>query len=728
VAMTTPHDFSTTARALSRAAALGFALLLSGCVLPFSTLETPSGLYTTNTTYSEIQVSWTGTDTADEVLEVERSEDGVDWTQVGLVNPGQSAFVDQNLDCGTTYYYRVRARSANGAGVSGYSEAISGTTDVCLPDTPSPIAPNTLVEITTPTFTWQAAASAVSYRLIITGASGSVYEDEFDTDDICTGDRCSAVPEVELLRGTYNWQVEAWNGEGSRTTSEAVSFDVAVPEPPTAPNLISPTGAVTTSTPTFTWNEVPEATWYFLQIEGNEQTLLGQWYSALDVCPGEVCSLTVTRPIANGTYTWSMQARNSIAEGPFSAAQRFTVAAEPHEPPGTGSPLGPEGTINTGQPTFHWNAVERATAYKLLIDGPEGALIRETYAAADVCSGGTCSIMPEIALGDSEYTWWIVAQNTYGDGPPSDKLTFTVDLPTPPPAAALISPNGQIRSQLPVYSWYAVEEATEYHLQVNRGDDRLVNASYNASEICGDGTCSAQPDVSLAQGNYRWRVRASNADGDAPWSAEMPFNVFIATVPERPDPVYPEGDIYERKPTYTWDAVEGADEYQIDVSGPSDSGFERWFDADDVCSGNVCEAHPNEQLRYGGHTWRVRARSEGGTSGWSQRIGFEVSRREPGVPQLTSPRGTVSDDTPRFRWSPATGADDYQLQVRERDSGDVVFSRWYDEDDICDDDRCTTSIPNSDALPDDRYEWRVRGRNEFGNGDWSDFMNFKVDD
>jgi hypothetical protein len=722
--MTTQHNYSTIARALSQVAALGFALLLSGCVLPFSTLETPSGLFTTNVTYSEIQISWSGLDTSDVVLEVERSEDGVVWSQAGLANPGQSSFVDQNLDCGVTYYYRVRARGANGVGLSGYSEVISGTTEVCLPTVASPISPTSQVEVATPTFTWRAADSAVSYRLIISGPSGSVFEDNYDTGAICEGDRCSATPEVELQRGTYSWQVEARDDTGNRTTSGAVSFDVDVPEPPTAPILISPTGAVTTSTPTFTWNVVPEATWYYLQVEGIEQTLLGQWYSALDVCPGEICSLTVTRPIANGTYAWSMQARNSVADGPFSADQRFTVEAELPEPPGAAELLEPEGTINTGQPTFRWNAVGRATTYKLSIDGPEGALIRETYAASDVCTGDTCSVTPEIALAEAEYTWWIETENSYGEGPSSNELTFTVDIPNPPPAAVPTAPNSQIKSQLPTYHWNAAGEATEYLLQVFSGDNRLVNATYNASEVCGDGTCSARPDVRLAQGNYHWRVQARNANGDAPWSAELTFNVFIAAVPEVPETVYPEGDIYDRKPAYSWDAVEGADEYQIDVDGPSNSGFERWFDADDVCTGNVCEVDPNEQLRYGDHTWRVRARGEGGTSDWSRKLEFEVNREKPDVPDLIRPEGTIGDHTPRFKWEPAAGADDYQIQVRDRSNDDVVFTRWYNEDAICDRDECGAT---SSELDDGRYEWRVRARSEGGTSNWSSFMNFKIE-
>jgi hypothetical protein len=472
---TTLHKYPTTIRALSQAVVLGIVLLLSGCVLPFSTLNMPSGLYTTNITYSEIQVSWSGFDNSDVVLEVERSTDGVVWTQAGLVNPGQSSFVDQNLDCGATYFYRVRARSTNGVELSAYSPVFSGTTEVCLPNVASPISPTSTVETSTPTFTWRAANSAVSYRLIINGALGTVFENDYSAEEICVGDRCTAAPDIELQRGTYSWIVEAQDSAGNQTTSSTIRIDVDVPAPPTAPSLISPSGAVTTRTPTFTWDVVPGATWYYLQLESGEDTQIGQWYSALDVCPGEVCSLTLTRPIDNGTYTWSMQSRNSMADSPFSSSLRFTVEAELAEPPGVVSLIDPQGTVNTGQPTFRWDATERATAYNLLIDGPEGPLIREAYSAQEICVGGTCSVTPEISLAELDYTWQIQAQNSYGDGPFSDPLAFTVNIPTPPPVVVPVSPSSQITATIPRYTWNVAAEATEYQLQVFRGNDTVVD-------------------------------------------------------------------------------------------------------------------------------------------------------------------------------------------------------------------------------------------------------------
>jgi hypothetical protein len=726
---TTLHRYPTTIRALSQAAVLGIALLLSGCVLPFSTLNTPSGLYTTDITYSEIQVTWSGFDTSDVVLEVEHSTDGIAWTQVGLVNPGQSSFIDGNLDCGTTYFYRVRARSTNGVEQSGYSPVFSGTTEVCLPNVASPISPTSAVETPTPTFTWRAANSAESYRLTINGASGTVFEDDYRADEICVGDRCTATPDIELERGTYSWLVVAFDGAGNQTTSSTIRIDVDVPAPPTTPSLISPSGTVTTRTPTFTWDVVPGATWYYLQVNGADNTLIGQWYSALDVCPGEICALTVTRPIDNGTYTWSMQARNSMADSPFSSTQRFTIDAELAEPPGAASLIDPQGTVNTGQPTFRWDAVERATAYNLLIDGPEGPLIREAYSAQEICVGGTCSVTPEIALAELDYTWQIQAQNSYGDGPFSDPLAFTVNIPTPPPAPVPTSPSSQITAMLPRFYWNVAAEATDYQLQVYRGDDRVIDKTYSASAICDTSQCSALPeDVLLTQADYRWRVRGRNQNGDGPWSYYLTFNVFITDIPRVPDIFYPEGDITDRRPTYSWDAVDGADEYQIDVDGPSDTSFSRWYDADDVCSGNVCEVDPDETLDYDDYTWRVRARNEGGTSDWSEELDFEVIRGTPDTPRPRQPSGTVDDNTPQFRWDPADGAVDYQYYIREHNSHDEVHtSQWYHANAICDRDKCTVSLPDRDALSNGGYEWRVRARNDHATGDWSSYLDFTVD-
>jgi len=46
--------------------------------------------------------------------------------------------------------------------------------------------------------------------------------------------------------------------------------------------LISPSGTIATSTPTYTWNAVPLATWYYLWVNdsANASGKITQWYTA----------------------------------------------------------------------------------------------------------------------------------------------------------------------------------------------------------------------------------------------------------------------------------------------------------------------------------------------------------------------------------------------------------------------------------------------------------------
>ena len=52
-----------------------------------------------------------------------------------------------------------------------------------------------------------------------------------------------------------------------RTWSDGVAFTAPVPIFPGKATLISPSGGVSTSMPTYLWNADPNATWYFLWVD-----------------------------------------------------------------------------------------------------------------------------------------------------------------------------------------------------------------------------------------------------------------------------------------------------------------------------------------------------------------------------------------------------------------------------------------------------------------------------
>ncbi|OQA13067.1 MAG: Fibronectin type III domain protein [Chloroflexi bacterium ADurb.Bin360] len=95
----------------------------------------PSGLSATAVSGSRINLSWAD-NSADEVsFKVERSLNGVNWSQIATVAANGTSFASTGLICNTPYYYRVRAAFA--VGYSAFSNIATATTLECPPAAPS---------------------------------------------------------------------------------------------------------------------------------------------------------------------------------------------------------------------------------------------------------------------------------------------------------------------------------------------------------------------------------------------------------------------------------------------------------------------------------------------------------------------------------------------------------------------------------------------------------------
>jgi hypothetical protein len=107
-------------------------------------------------------------------------------------------------------------------------------------------------------------------------------------------------------------------------------FAITAPAPPAA-TLISPSYAIITATPTYTWGAVSTATSYLLWVkDSGGTTKIQTWYTAGDVGCGSgsgTCSIAPSVPLASGTYTWWVQTRNAAGDGPLSSALSFTVTS-----------------------------------------------------------------------------------------------------------------------------------------------------------------------------------------------------------------------------------------------------------------------------------------------------------------------------------------------------------------------------------------------------------------
>jgi hypothetical protein len=94
--------------------------------------------------------------------------------------------------------------------------------------------------------------------------------------------------------------------------------------PPVATTLISPSGTITTTTPTYTWNAVSNASYYLFWINGSET-----WYTASSAGCGSgtgTCSVTGSALAAGSYNTWYVRTWNSAGYGPWSSGMGFTIA------------------------------------------------------------------------------------------------------------------------------------------------------------------------------------------------------------------------------------------------------------------------------------------------------------------------------------------------------------------------------------------------------------------
>jgi len=222
----------------------------------------------------------------------------------------------------------------------------------------------------------------------------------------------------------------------------------------------------------------------------------------------------VTLP-ATTSYTFS----NVREEGHFINAY---FEPQPLVAPTTVSPAG---IVNTLTPVHTWNNVTGAASFELYTN-IAGVAKSTTYAAADVCVAGTCSVAsPALAEGSSVY-WIVRAKNPATVSPWSSAKTFTVTTAVIPAVPVTVSPTGTVATLTPVHTWNDVAGATTFELYTNIGGVAQAT-TYTAAAVCAAGTCSVTSPT-LANGNsVYWIVRSKNTAGASGWSAPKTFTVAV---------------------------------------------------------------------------------------------------------------------------------------------------------------------------------------------------------
>ncbi len=306
---------------------------------------------------------------------------------------------------------------------------------------------------------------------------------------------------------------------------------------------------------------------------------------------------------------------------------------------------------------------------------------------------------------------------------------------TPPPAATLVSPAATISTSTPAYIWRAVEDASDYCLQIDDSTGTRIRQWYTAAQSgcdTGSGICSVIPPIALAAGACKWWILTRNEFGDGPWSDGLSFTFDPLSPPGKAALVSPHDSVQTNMPVYTWNAVPGAIYYQLWVNDSRVYGKiqQLWYTSVEAkCAAGIgaCSVIPDVSLASGQAKWWIQTWNLGGYGPWSEPTDFQVAVNGPPGKACPAFPQRVDRSNPTFIWYAAPTATWYCLSVVNA-SGTINTRTWYRASETgcaADEEKCAVTPA---AVLSGEIQWSIQTWNSFGYGPWSDIQDFLVVD
>ncbi|MEE4330844.1 MAG: BspA family leucine-rich repeat surface protein [Wenzhouxiangella sp.] len=285
-------------------------------------------------------------------------------------------------------------------------------------------------------------------------------------------------------------------------------------------------------------------------------------------------------------------------------------------------------------------------------------------------------------------------------------------LSSPPDSATGISVD-------PVLSWQAASGADVYDLQVatNVGFTELV---FDLTGL--ETTSRSLSDLDFLT-LYYWRVRARNDAGASGYSTIRKFTTEDNPLQPPPVPVLlsppDQAADVPTDTTLSWQGSPDATSYRLQVA--TNASFSEIVVNQPNIQSTSFQVNGLEEERL--HYWRVRAQNEAGNSAYSTAWRFVTESGAPpapDAPSLLSPSDTESELGPNvlLDWAAAEHATEYRVQV----ATDASFSQMV----VNQSGVVATQLMVDDLDPGTDFYWRVRGRNESGNGPFSTTWRFST--
>ena len=323
--------------------------------------------------------------------------------------------------------------------------------------------------------------------------------------------------------------------------------------------------------PTFSWSPVTGAAFYGIYVTDvtTKTTVV-----VANVANLSTTTYTPATALTPGhTYTWydaAVSTNGSVISYDVTTPETLTLAALAAPVPS--APL--SGTIHPAPgydtPTFSWGTVTGAATYGIII---QDVTTPKSPTTVDFTTALlTPTFTPATALTPGHtYTWYDAAVSTNGQGVTYDLAsvqTITIGALTAPTAIAPLSGttiSAAAGYDMPTFSWNSVPGTTRYALYVL---DTTANTVLINTTVVGN---SYVATAGLTPGDsFSWYIGAVGTNGSGTVFNATPQNFTLAAL-AAPVPVNPlSGTVLAAtgydQPTFSWQAVTGANHYSIVVS------------------------------------------------------------------------------------------------------------------------------------------------------------------
>ncbi len=642
----------------------------------------------------------------------------------------------QQLTDGISYLWTLTPfnETDNLTGAESAAVGFSVNVSTNVPGTPTPASPSNSTNTTTPTYTWTATSYSSHYTLNVKSGSGTILSKTYSVTDLgCAigSGTCTITPTTKLSDGVaYSWTLLPYNSlddlYGDKSVSVGFSVNTTINTPGT-PVPASPTGTITTVTPTFSWNATANSTHYTLKVKKGDATIMSTQYadSTLGCSDSSgTCSVTPALSLSNETtYTWTILPYNSTDKltGVISNTMSFTVSKTIT----LVSPLGSSITDTT--PSYFWEAVSGASSYKLeVVDSTTLSVLHsQTYTPAEAaCSNGTgnCGVTPTTDLGIGSFLWSVTAT------PNGDKgnASFSTIL-GPLAAPTIVSPisTTELDTPSPTFTWTAVADATYYTFSVVDSNGNTAASGNitvaNAGCASGSGNCTNTPSVTLPAGQGTWYITAVDEESSRTSSTSSSAFTIPDTAfePGAATPISPNGTQTTPAPSFTWYPAANATHYKIVVTETSSStevvNYTTSAAAASCGKGQVTCNLTFTTLSNGTYSWTVQSWSfvtaSYGTKSDSMAFTIESSTVPSAGDFAISPVDTIYTTSPAFIWNVVPGSTNYRLKIQRKTTGSALLRETYLPSEVgCDESTTVTTClatPDID-LTDGNYCWEVK--------------------